>query len=55
MIFWMRTTREAVYLPGLAVQVVLPAVLWNVILMVIVYQLAVWVDKRLGPPTVEWE
>jgi len=55
MIFWMQTTREAVYLPGLAVQVVLPAVLWNVILMVVVYQLAVWVDKRLGPPTVEWE
>lgn len=55
MIFWLQTTAKLVYMPGIIIQNVVPAVLLNTLLTVFTYHLGVRIDKRLGPPTVEWE
>ncbi|NLV75030.1 MAG: hypothetical protein GXY52_10190 [Chloroflexi bacterium] len=55
LIFWLSTTTDLLYLRGLVVQKVLPALLYNLVLMVVIYNLADRIDRRLGPPTVEWQ
>lgn len=55
LIFWLQTTTQRAFLPGLVVQVLGPALLYNVVTMAIIYELAVRLDKRLGPPTVDWQ
>lgn len=55
LIFWLQTTGKTVYIPGLIIQNVIPAVLLNLLLVVITYHLGVWIDKRFGPPTVDWQ
>lgn len=55
LLFWLQTTTGLVYWPGVLVQLVIPAVLINVVLMAVVYQLANWLNKKFGPPTVDWQ
>lgn len=55
LIFWLQTTHQPVYWPGMLLQVLVPAVLLNLLLMFITYSLATSIERRLKPPTVEWE
>lgn len=55
LIFWLQTTRQLVYWPGMLLQVLAPAVLLNLLLMYITYSLAMSIERRLRPPTVEWQ
>jgi rod shape-determining protein MreD len=55
LIFWMQTTHQPVYWPGMLVQVLVPAVLLNLLLLFITYNLAMTIDKSLRPPTAEWQ
>jgi rod shape-determining protein MreD len=55
LIFWLQTTRQPVYWPGLLLQVIAPAVILNLLLVFITYNLALSIERHLRPPTVEWE
>jgi len=55
LIFWLQTTTRRVYVPGLVIQNIIPEVLLNLLLVVVTYHLGTWADKKLGPPTVDWQ
>ncbi|MHB1356734.1 MAG: hypothetical protein ACYCZF_12255 [Anaerolineae bacterium] len=55
LIFWLQTTRQPIYWPGMLLQVLAPAVILNLLLMFITFNLATTIERRLKPPTVEWQ
>jgi cell shape-determining protein MreD len=55
LVFWLQTTRQPVYWPGVLLQVIAPAIILNLLLEFITYNLAVSIERRLRPPTAEWE